>query len=76
MRGKRRKRAPKAQIKVGSSVVTISPAECAEKDKIDKEAKEALDAIGGIVTADKKLKMRLATVKDNLKKIMLDHHHH
>jgi hypothetical protein len=69
------KRKKRAQIKIGSYVVTVSPGECVEKDKIDKHAKKALDDIGRIVTADKKLKMRLDAVKEHLVAIMGDHHH-
>jgi hypothetical protein len=72
-----KRRAQEADIKVGRSVVTISPAQCAKKEKIDKEAKDALDEIGRIariVRADKKLRMRLHAVKGHLKTIMGDHH--
>jgi hypothetical protein len=73
MPGKRKKHV--AQIKTKSSVVTISPAECARKDEIDKEARKALHEIGSIATADKGLKMRLHAVKRHLRTIMGDHHH-
>jgi hypothetical protein len=73
MRHKRKKKV--AQIKIGKSVVTISPGECAEKEKIDKEAREALEEIGRIATTDKKLTMRLRAVRDHLTNIMADHHH-
>jgi nucleoside-triphosphatase THEP1 len=69
------KRKKRAQVKIGKYVVTVSPGECVEKDKIDKHAKKALDEIGGIVTANKKLKMRLNAAKEHLKAIMSDHHH-
>lgn len=75
MPAKRRKRAPKAQIKTHGSIVTLSPAECARKDQIDKEAQRALNEIGQMVTADKRLRMRLHAVKKHLRTIMGDHHH-
>jgi len=64
-----------AQIKTKSSVVTISPAECARKAEIDKEARKALHEIGRIGTADKGLRMRLHAVQKHLRTIMGDHHH-
>lgn len=70
-----KKRTKRAQVKIGKYVVTVSPGECVEKDKIDKHAKKALDEIGGIVTANKKLKMRLNAAKEHLKAILGDHHH-
>lgn len=68
------KRKKRAQIKIGGYVVTVSPGECVKKDKIDKLAQKALDELGKIKTTDRKLEMRLDTVKEKLEEIMADHH--
>ena len=74
-RKKKRDDEPYTDIKPKGSVLRISPAQCAKKDDIDKEAQQALDEIGGIETGDRKLRMRLRAVSKHLKTIMGDHHH-
>lgn len=78
MPGKKRKRRKDElyiDIKPKGSTVRISPAECASKGDIDKEAQQALDEIGRITKHDRSLRMRLGAVKKHLRTIMGDHHH-